>query len=191
MVQRVDLIAMKKRRRHSGRTTVRVIAAALVLLSGCVPFSGEPPSGEPPLTPITGRTDDPSRTGQQEASFQLTDQGRQLMASGRPDEAASVFQKAISLYPNNPYAYYYLGQARYLKKDYGRSLPPLGQAESFLSGDPSWLARVYALRGQIFEALVRLDEAKSQYEKALASDSGNPEAREGLDRIQNLTLPAE
>jgi tetratricopeptide (TPR) repeat protein len=178
---------MKKRWLHSGRPGLAIMAV-LFLVSGCIPPAESPP-GEPALKPITNRTTDPSQTGQQEASLQLTDQGRQLLASGRPDEAASVFQKAISLYPNNPYAYYYLAQARYLKKDYGRSLPPLGQAESFLSGDPSWLARVYALRGQIFEALVRLDEAKGQYEKSLASDSGNSDAREGIERIQHLTAP--
>ena len=179
---------MNKQWHPSGRPWA-AITAALFLLSGCIPPSEELPVGEPPLKPITGRTTDPSRTGQQEASLQLTDQGRQLMASGRPDEAASVFQKAISLYPNNPYAYYYLAQARYMKRDYTQSLPPLGQAELFLSGDPSWLARVYALRGQVFEALARLDEAKGQYQKALASDSGNPDAREGIERIESLTAP--
>ncbi len=181
---------MKKRWLRLGRPWW-ILAVALVLLPGCIPPPGELSTGEPPLKPITGRTTDPSQTGQQEASLQLTDEGRRQLASGRLDEAVSIFQKAISLYPKNSYAYYYLAQARYLKKDYGRSLPPLGQAELFLSSDPSWLARVYALRGQIFEALVRLDEAKGQYQKALASDSGNPDAREGIERIQRLTAPAE
>jgi len=146
--------------------------------------------GEPPLPPITNRTTDSSQTGQQEASLQLTDEGRQLLASGRWDEAASVFQKAISLYPNNPYAYYYLSQARYLKKDYSHSLAPLRQAELYLSDDSVWMARVYALRGQVHEALSQLDEARDQYQKALSFDPQNAEAREGLDRIQSLTPPA-
>ena len=167
-----------------------ILATALYFLLGCIPPAESPPS-DPALKPITNRTTDPSQTGQQEASLQLTDQGRQLLASGRWDEAGSVFQKAISLYPNNSYAYYYLGQTRYLKKDYAQSLAPLRQAELYLSDDPVWKARVHALRGQVFEALVRLDEAKGQYEKALASDSGNPEAREGLKRIESLTAPAE
>jgi tetratricopeptide (TPR) repeat protein len=164
-----------------------VIAAALLLSAGCIPPPGEPPMGAPPLTPITGGTTDSSQTGQQEASLQLTDEGRQLLAEGRFDEAASVFQKAISLYPNNPYAYYYLGQSRYLRKDYARSLAPLRQAELYLSGDSVWLARVYALRGQIDEALSQPDEARTQYQKALTFDPGNSEAHEGLERIQNLT----
>ncbi|MBI3597730.1 MAG: tetratricopeptide repeat protein [Nitrospirae bacterium] len=181
---------MKKRWLHSGRLWL-AITAALFLLPGCIPLSGESPIGEPPLKPITGRTTDPSQTGQQEASLQLTDEGRQLLASGRLDEAVSVFQKAISLYPSNPYAYYYLGQARYLKRDYAQSLAPLRQAELYLSDNPAWLARVYALRGQIDEALSQLNEARNQYQKALSFDPRNPEAREGLDRIQNLPAPAE
>ena len=167
------------------------ITAVLVLVSGCLQPLGEPPTGEPPLKPITGRMTDPSQTGQQEASLQLTDQGRQLLASGRWDEAGSVFQKAISLYPNNPYAYYYLAQARYAKRDYNQSLAPLRQAELYLSGDPAWLGRVYALRGQVYEALSQLDDSRNQYEKALAFDPRNPDAREGLERIQNLTAPVE
>jgi tetratricopeptide (TPR) repeat protein len=168
-----------------------IIAAALVLSAGCIPSPGEPPMGEPPLTPITGGTTDSSQTGQQQASLQLTDEGRQLLDEGRLDEAASVFQKAISLYPNNPYAYYYLAQSRYLKKDYTRSLAPLRQAELYLSGDSVWLARVYALRGKIDEALSQPDDALNQYQKSLSFDPGNSEAREGLERIQNLTPPAE
>lgn len=180
---------MKKRRLHSGRAWP-VIIAVLFLVSGCL-RSSEEPSGEPALKPITNRTTDPSQTGQQEASLQLTDQGRQLLASGRWDEAGSVFQKAISLYPNNAYAYYYLGQARYLKKDYAQSLAPLRQAELYFSDDPVWRARIYALRGRIDEALLKPDDARRQYQKALSFDSRNPDAREGLDRIQKLTAPAE
>ncbi|MBI3811457.1 MAG: tetratricopeptide repeat protein [Nitrospirae bacterium] len=180
---------MKKRRLHSGRPWWAIMAV-LFLVSGCIPPAESPPA-EPALNPITNRTTDPSQTGQQEASLQLTDQGRRLLASGRWDEAGSVFQKAISLYPNNAYAYYYLGQARYLKKDYTQSLAPLQQAELYLSGDPAWLARIYALRGRIDEALLKPDDARRQYQKALTFDSRNLDAREGLDRIQKLTTPVE
>ncbi|HET6466026.1 MAG TPA: tetratricopeptide repeat protein [Nitrospiria bacterium] len=182
---------MKSKRKFYPVRPWWAIAAALLLSAGCIPSPGGPPVGEPPLTPITGGTTDSSQTGQQEASLQLTDEGRQLLDEGRLDEAASVFQKAISLYPNNPYAYYYLGRSRYLKKDYARSLTPLRQAELYLSGDSVWLARVYALRGQIDEALLQPNDARNQYQKALSFDPRNAEAREGLERIQSLTPPTE
>lgn len=182
---------MKPERKFNSVRPWWAIASALLLSAGCIPSPGEPPKGEPPLTPITGGTTDPSQAGQQEASLQLTDEGRRLLAEGRFDEAASVFQKAISLHPNNPYAYYYLGQSRYLKKDYARSLAPLRQAELYLSGDSVWLARVYALRGQIDEALLQPDDARGQYQKALTFDPRNSDARDGLERIQSPAAPAE
>lgn len=182
---------MKKRSGLCAGRPWWAITAALVISAGCIGPLGEPPTGEPPMKPITGRITDPAQTGQQEASLQLTEEGRQLLTSGRLDEAASVFQKAISLYPSNPYAYYYLGQARYLKRDYAQSLTPLRQAELYLSRDSAWLARVVALRGQIYEGQSQLDDARRQYQKALSLDFRNLDAREGLDRIQSLTAPAE
>jgi predicted negative regulator of RcsB-dependent stress response len=70
-------------------------------------------------------------------------------------------------------------------------LAPLRQAELYLSDDSVWMARVYALRGQIDEALSQPDEARDQYQKALSFDSRNTEAREGLERIQSLAPPRE
>lgn len=164
-----------------------LLVASLILFQGCVPPAGERPVGEPPLTPVTSPSADPSRIGQQEASLQLTDEGRRLLNSGQLNEAVSVFQKAVSLYPNNPYAYYYLAQARYQKRDYAQSLAQLRQSELFLSGDSVWLARVYALRGQVYEARSFLDDAREQYRKALEFDAANPDAREGLERVQTLS----
>lgn len=182
---------MKSERIFQSNRPGWILPAVFVMLSGCAPFSGETPTGEPTMKPITGRAADSSQTGQQEASLQLTDEGRRLLASGQSDKAASVLQKAISLYPNNPYAYYYLAQTRYVKQELAQSLGPLQQAERYLSDDPTWLARVYALRGQVYEARSQLDDARSQYQKALSLDFRNLDAREGLDRIQNLTTPAE
>jgi Flp pilus assembly protein TadD len=189
LVQTIDLVAMKLEHVSKSIRPGWILPAAFVVLSGCAPFSGETPTGEPTMKPITGRAADPSQTGQQEASLQLTDEGRRLLASGQSDKAASVFQKAISLYPNNPYAYYYLAQSRYRKGELAQSLAPLRQAELYLSGDPTWLARVYALRGQIYEGQTQTEDARSQYQKALSLDFRNLDAREGMDRIQNLTAP--
>jgi len=168
-----------------------MIATTVVILTGCVGPPGNSTSGEPTMTPITGRITDPAQTGQQGASLQLTEEGRQFIASGHLDEAASIFQKAISLYPSNPYAYYYLGQARYLEKNYDQALTPLRQAELYLAGDSVWTARVFALRGQVYEGQSKHDEARQQYEKALSLDYRNLDARDGLDRIENLPPPTE
>ena len=187
----IKIIRPKFTARAHGRAPLSWVIALSLCLSGCTVFQPAGTPEEPPLTPLSGadRPMNPGQTGQQEASLQLTDQGRQHLASGRIEEAISLFQKAISLFPKNPYAYYYLAQARYLRQEYIQSLTPLGQAELFLSDDRIWLSRVYALRGRIDESLSRLEEARSQYQKALTSDPGNAEAREGLERLDHPPTP--
>jgi tetratricopeptide (TPR) repeat protein len=152
------------------------------LLPGCLSSLSTTPDEELPLKPVTGSD---RSTGRQQASIELTDRGRQLLETGRWEEATSVFQKAISLFPSNPYPYYYLAKARYMQQEYSKVLPFLGQAERFFGGDPIWLSRVYVLRGRTYEALSRFDEAKDQYRQALSRDPGNPTAQEGIERINN------
>ena len=168
------------------------VMAAVLLLPGCLPPPSTLPPEEAPMPPQPAlhRPDDAGRSGQREASVELTDQGRRHLAAGRIQEAVSLFQKAISIQPKNPYAYYYLGRARYLQKEYSQALAPLGQAELYLARDAAWRARVYALRGLIHEARIDYAQARTQFEKALGLDPQNAEAREGLDRLLQLA-PAE
>ncbi len=91
------------------------------------------------------------------------------------------------MHPSNPYAYYYLAKARYIRNEYLQTLPLLGKAELYLQGDSTWLSWVYALRGKTYEALSRLDEARQQYQQSLSKDSRNAEARDGIDRLTNFS----
>ncbi len=159
-----------------------LLILAVGLLPGCLSSLSTTPDEELPLKPVTGSD---RSTGRQQASIELTDRGRQLLESGQWEEATSVFQKAISLFPSNPYPYYYLAKTRYMQQEYPKALPLLGQAERFLGGDPIWLSRVYVLRGMTYEALSRFDEAKNQYQQALSKDPGNPVAQEGIERVNN------
>jgi len=153
------------------------------LLAGCASSLSNTPDEELPLKPVTGS--DRSTNGRQQASIELTNRGRQLLEAGRLEESTSVFQKSISLFPSNPYPYYYLAKARYMQQEYQKALPFLGQAERFFGGDPIWLSRVYVLRGMTYEALSRFDEAKGQYVQAQSKDPDNPAAQEGIARIDN------
>jgi tetratricopeptide (TPR) repeat protein len=154
----------------------------IALLSACTSALSNRPDEELPLKPVGGT--DRAATGPQQASIELTDRGRQMLESGRLDEATSVFQKAVSLSPSNPYPYYYLAKARYMQQQYAKALPFLGQAERFFE-DPVWLSRVYVLRGMTYEALLRFDEARGQYLQAQTRDPDNPAAQEGIARIDN------
>ncbi|MCI0526189.1 MAG: tetratricopeptide repeat protein [Nitrospira sp.] len=144
-------------------------------------------SDELPLKPVSGPDpqSDLEQSGRQAASFKLTEEGRDYLRSGRLDEARSKFEKAISLSSSNPYAYFYLGEVRYLKQEYKKSLPLLERAELFLLRDTVWLSRVHVLRGKNYEGLSLFDEARDQYQQALAEDPNNPEAQEGIQRLQN------
>jgi len=172
---------LKKIRLYTG------LAALLLLGTGCVSSQQAVPPEDFPLKPLPGAEQPASveQEGRQAASLQLTQEGREYLRSGRLEEAMSKFQKAISLVSSNPYAYYYLGEARYRRQEYHQSLPLLERAELFLLRDSVWLSRVHALRGKNYEALSRFEEAKGQYQQALAEDPNNPEAQEGIQRLQN------
>jgi len=159
-----------------------LLILAVGLLPGCLSSLSATPDEELPLKPVTGSD---RSTGRQQASIELTDRGRQLLESGQWNESISVFQKAISLFPSNPYPYYYLAKTRYMQQEYPKALPLLGQAERLLGGDSIWLSRVYVLRGKTYEALSHFDEAKNQYRQALFKDPGNPDAQEGVERMNN------
>ena len=169
------------------------IVIATVHGGGCAPIQPAIFLEEPPLTATLDAGDggdaDVNRqaefTGQQKASFQLTDQGQGYLDNGRLNEAVSLFEKAISLHPSNPYAYYYLAKARYTRNEYPKTLPLLAKSELYLQGDPDWLSWVYALRGKTYEALSRYAEARGEYKQALSRNPFNPEALEGMDRLQH------
>jgi len=165
----------------SVRFVLLMLAAGL--LPACLSSLSTTPDEELPLKPVAGSE---QSAGRQQASIELTDQGRQLLESGRWEEATSVFQKAIALLPSNPYPYYYLAKARYMQQEYPKALPLLDQAERFIGDDPIWLSRVYILRGMTYEALSRFDEAKNQYRQAQVRDPSSPAAQDGIERIENL-----
>jgi tetratricopeptide (TPR) repeat protein len=187
MVQASDFRIMKRWRYRLFLS----LAVLLLLGTGCMPSQQSLSPDELPLKPPQadrsgpGPQDDLEQSGRQAASFKLTQEGREYLRAGRLDEARSKFEKAIALSSSNPYAYYYLGEARYLKQEYQKSLPLLERAELFLFKDSVWLSRVYVLRGKNYEGLSRFDEARGQYRQALAEDPNNPEAQEGIQRLQN------
>jgi tetratricopeptide (TPR) repeat protein len=163
------------------------LAMLLVLSTGCMPSQSHLSPDELPLKPVSGtdQQSDLEQSGRQAASLKLTEEGRDYLRSGRLDEARSKFEKALSLSSSNPYAYFYLGEVRYLRQEYQKSLPLLERAELFLLNDSVWLSRVHVLRGKNYEALSLFDEARGQYQQALAEDSNNLEAKEGILRLQD------
>ncbi len=164
-----------------------VFLLVLLLAVGCA-LPPPPSTEEDRLRPPAGaeHQSGTAKTGQQLASLEITERGRQTLADGRVEQAVSLFEKAISLDPRNPYAYYYLGKSRFIRKEYDRILTPLEQARHYFLKERGWLSKVHALRGQAYEALTHWAEARAEFLKAIEMDGQNSEARDGLKRVREL-----
>jgi tetratricopeptide (TPR) repeat protein len=85
------------------------------------------------------------------ASLQLTEQGRILLESGDPDNAISIFERAININPTNGQNYYYLSEAWLLKGDTIQAKEFNQLAEIHLEDDHEWMRRVLQQRERIEE----------------------------------------
>ena len=166
-----------------------LLIAVVLLPVGCTHLQPVLTLEEPPLRPYaaSNRIQQTDIAGQENASIELTDQGLNYLNGWQLNEAISLFEKAIAVHPSNPYAYYYLAKVRYIRNEYSQTLALLGKAELYLQGDSRWLSWVYVLRGKTYEALFRLDEARLLYQQSILKDPRNAEARDGIDRLSNLS----
>jgi tetratricopeptide (TPR) repeat protein len=124
-----------------------------IALSGCAAFmpfpaekssqAGPAPSVEKPVFPeIQGNP-------REMASLQLTDQGRMLLEQGKADEAITVLERALNLYPTNGRNYYYLSEAWLLKNDVLQAKEWNRLAEMYLSDDKDWLKKALDQKARI------------------------------------------
>jgi tetratricopeptide (TPR) repeat protein len=101
---------------------------AIVLCSGCVKQITREETR--PLSP------------REKASLQLTQEGRQLLAEGKPDQAIRLLEQAIGLNPDNGQCYYYLAEAWLQKGNLGEARQFNSLAENYLKKDKNWKTRV-------------------------------------------------
>ena len=118
------------------------------------------------------------------ASLRLTEEGRRLLGTGEYEKALERFEKTISIDSTNPYSYYYLARAHHQLAHYRESLNFLDVAESLLSEEPTWLAQVFALKGNNFQVLGSFERADVSYANALKLDPNNQDAFEAITRIR-------
>ena len=76
------------------------------------------------------------------ASFQLMEEGRQLLDENRPDQAIRLLEQAISLNPDNGQCYYYLAEAWLQKGNSSQARQFNSLAKNYLKEETSWKARV-------------------------------------------------
>jgi len=126
----------------------------------------------------------PKTVPRRAASLRLTEEGRLHLDSGEYERALQRFEKTIAIDSTNPYSYYYLGLAHHHLTHYQQSNNFLDVAETLLSEEPYWLARVFALKGKNLEALGSMGQADASYAQALQLDSNTQAAFEAITEIK-------
>lgn len=129
----------------SNWTKILIFCAICLGLAGCAKRVSAPspgPSHERPIeTGVPGKDlDDLSPRAQ--ASLRLTEQGRLLLESGRPNNAICILEQAINLNPANGLNYYYLSEAWLFKGKFEQAAEFNALAELYLEDSRQWRLRV-------------------------------------------------
>lgn len=106
---------------------------------------------------------------------------RVLNELGRTDEAASLLERLIDEDPKDAETLGLLAETRLLQ---GKGGDAQVLVDQILAMEPRWPRALY-VRGRAFEQQDRLDEALSDYQSALLSDSGFAPALKRIWRIQD------
>ena len=138
------------------------------------------PVSEQPLNPLIDSTRDQPALN---ASLRFVEQGRQALGASRLDDAIRDLGRAVSIDPTDPYAYFYLGRAYMMKKDYGQALAFFGRSEVGLRTTPAWLGEAKGFEGACLEEQGKFPAAAAAYKEALDIDPGNIMARAGYGRM--------
>jgi tetratricopeptide (TPR) repeat protein len=138
-----------------------------------------------PLTALIASTKDQPALN---ASLRFAEQGRKSLEASKPDDAIRDLGRAISIDPTDPYAYFYLGRAYMMKKDYQQALAFFGRSEVGLRTVPAWLGEVKSFEGACLEEQGKFPAAALAYKQALDAAPGNLMARTGYGRLsENLS----
>jgi tetratricopeptide (TPR) repeat protein len=138
------------------------------------------------LDSIIAATADPARV----ASLRITEQARVALLAGRTDDAVRQLGRAVSVDPNDPYAYFYLGRAYITKNNLVQAITFLKRAEIGFGQNPQWLGETLAFEGLAYEQGGHPDAAAGSYQQALQVEPGNLMARVGYTRVApNITSP--
>jgi hypothetical protein len=124
-----------------------------------------------------------SRSPALAASLRVTDQGRDEILHQHQDDAIQTLGRAVSIDSSNPYAYFYLGRAYQMRRNYPQAITFFKRAEIGFGRDPEWLAESYSFEGLANEQSGQSNLAIAAYQKALVAEPGNLMARVGLNRL--------
>ena len=134
---------------------------------------------------------DLSTPPQQAVSLRWTEDGRKLIESGHNTKALTHLEKTLAIDSNNPYVYFYLAKAHFNLAHYKQSVDFLDVAEARLDSQSYWMAEVFSLKGENFQAMGLLKEANHSYAEALRLNPKNQKAAVGLNHVQRaMEIPS-
>lgn len=117
--------------------------------------------------------------------------GKIYIKIGAPEDAIAAYTKAIELKPDSGWAYFNLGNAYFLKGDFGRSLFLFRKSAQFLTTLDSQAA-VWNKIGDAYRALKDIDNAIQAYKKADDLSMGAaPTEKEARDKLGDIDHPRE
>jgi TolA-binding protein len=137
------------------------------------------------LEPEIAKADSPALA----ASLRYAEEARKELDAGKIDEAIRGLSRAISIDPGDAFAYFYLGRAYLLRKNYDQAGVFFMHAEIGFGARPEWLGEAASFEGACDEVLGRADQAEKAYQQALASSPNNLMARVGYDRLAATNGP--
>ena len=113
----------------------------------------------------------------------LPNRRARIFQTARPGRRFGALARALSIDSSNAYAYFYLGRAYLLKKDYHQTLTFLHRAEIGFASDPTWLGETFSFEGLCDEQSGQTAQAAAAYRRALDFSPYNLMARTGYVRL--------
>lgn len=131
-------------------------------------------------------------SAQQFRGAELANEGMVLIRQNRNAEAAAKLREAVTLYPELPEAYHFLGLALAKLGDTPGALEALNKARSLKDLDATWLTLggLYQSNGQVQDAIAVYKDFITRFPSHPMVKSGNLESlMKGLER-ESTTSPA-
>lgn len=113
------------------------------------PTHAKPPPADAHGTPVGASDDD--ETAERMASEAIVDDGQRAFNHGLYDNAADLFQQAVTVDPTNGAAYYYLALVRVRTGEYGEAEGLIEKADQLLGAKSDWTLKLEELKREFHQ----------------------------------------
>jgi len=131
----------------------------------------------------------PKARTQRAAALRLAEKGRKLLQMREYERALLLFEKSLAM-DSNPFFYYYLARVHHHLANYHQSSKFLEIAESWLSEQPDWMAKIAAVKGENLRALAsaRADANHIQPPKQNLTTITSKRMNQATGRVPNISI---